>query len=80
MDSLTPGTLERLQAIDDRLRQILASVPAVLPVWQRQPTQREIRATIARWVEMAQRGEPASVRVWWGGLPPFSPNPDKVQG
>ena len=78
MDSVTPGTLERLEAIDERCRQILASVPAVLPVWQRPPTQREIRATIARWVEMARQGEPASVRVWWGGLPEFSPNPDKV--
>jgi len=29
---------------------------------------------------MACLGRPAIAPAWWGGLPPFSPNPDKVQG
>ena len=34
------------------------------------------RAAIRLYV-MAGTGRPAIAPAWWGGLPPFSPNPDK---
>ena len=32
-----------------------------------------------RLIAMACLGRPAIAPAWWGGLPPFSPNPDGVQ-
>lgn len=43
------------------------------------PTQLHIIAFLAKMQAKAANGEPATVRAWWGGLPPFYPNPDKVQ-
>jgi len=46
-----------------------------------EPTDADIRlrAATLRLCRKAADGEPATVRAWWGGLPPFYPNPDKVQ-
>ena len=40
------------------------------------PTQLQIIAFLAKMQAKAANGEPATVRAWWGGLPPFYPNPD----
>ena len=46
-----------------------------------EPTDADIRlrAAALRLCRKAADGEPATVRAWWGGLPEFYPNPDKVQ-
>lgn len=40
------------------------------------PTQLQIIAFLAKMQAKAANGDPATVRAWWGGLPPFPPNPD----
>ena len=40
------------------------------------PTQLQIIAFLAKMQAKAANGEPATVLAWWGGLPPFYPNPD----
>ena len=43
-----------------------------------EPTDADIRlraAALRLWGKAAA-GEPAETPAWWGGLPPFSPNPD----
>ena len=40
------------------------------------PTQLQIIAFLAKMQAKAANGEPATVRAWWGDLPPFYPNPD----
>ena len=39
----------------------------------------EITCFIVRLCALASTGRPAIAPAWWGGLPEFSPNPDKVQ-
>lgn len=70
MDSLTPGTQAHLDRLSGRRDAIVARVA---------PTQLHIIAFLAKMQAKAANGEPATVRAWWGGLPPFPPNPDKVQ-
>lgn len=70
MDSLTPGTQATLDCLTARRDAIVAAVA---------PTQRHITAFLASMHAKAAKDEPATVRAWWGGLPPFYPNPDKVQ-
>ena len=43
-------------------------------------TSEEITRAVVRLCALASTGRPAIAPAWWGGLPPFSPNPDKVQG
>ena len=53
-------------------------VRAMLGEHAPEPTDADIRlraAALRLWGKAAA-GEPATVRAWWGGLPPFYPNPD----
>ena len=53
-------------------------VRAMLGEYAPEPTDADIRtraAALRLWGKAAA-GEPATVRAWWGGLPPFYPNPD----
>jgi len=60
--------------------QLPGDVRAMLAEHAPEPTAADIRlraAALRLWGKAAA-GEPAEAPAWWGGLPPFSPNPDGV--